>query len=1077
MKKYLFTSLLILWVVLFPASSWTWDYVLESPPSFTSMTPPELAMPVKGGYVTDPNTGTQIYRVTDWEWEISGVHHPPITNDPHYMFPVYSQTPALNRDSTLMLLKMNKPWWTVYDAVTFEKIKFLYDYTGANTNLNWGMRAGEENIIYWFKEKSKLYKIDITPCLVHPHTAAPIGPTLVHDFASDFPMHRFVDTDYYTYYDATGTAKNTHATILTNNDGTFFRSYGGNKGILIGKTILNVTDGSSGTITRIYEDTLTATLTGGALNIWTAGDTWKVINGQIGYDYIFMDDYHRPDPSGRYWGFFVYHATDALKIVRAAVYDLQDDVVTGSISIERLSELGGTTDLAGNASAFWPYHGHLQVDPIGLYAHVYDGENACAFYDFKRGGPLVPWIRVTPSALKSKFCAKHGDIAITKQGTPVWVANSGTGMMRMSDLATGKVWSLFQRPNDTNDGHGTGYMGAVKPGWLLYSSYNQTQTGYTNNNWDTDQLFMVELDETKALYWEDYSTGLSNPPDQTTGLTGNARVWRISHNLNYYPSGFDGGCVYNSQAWATIDKNGTKILWAPNWRDCSMASNGYKPPTLETLMITLPTNWYTDLGGTTCIYPSHWNGVECITCVGLEHWNPVTLICETCAEGTHWDGVACISDCVSPYFYSDIYHECILTCPSGQHWDVTVSPHACTDDVVLANVARREWMALTSYDLSGVTILPNFFTFLITSSSETEYDYVVANKAVMPDIKAIFYQDALTYGGTQYMVHDTLTDLHIRSLKYGWYLHDFSDANYRAALAAEVVAKLAFYPYFDGIFLDDVWSDPTTDTLLQDCPGWPTCDAANLPVSIATSTLWRANMTLLIQDIKNALNAAFIGSKLVIVNTVWARDEDYLAAADGMMDESFGHASWDEYDSYLPASSWVSHLNAFIAGQAAGKYYITQSGVQADADGDDVLDITQAQINAIAKYCYASFLLGVNVNNYGKHYFTPDVGTGLTYKDFYWYPIWQTNIGTPVLDYSQIVGKSSYKRVFTNGIVLVNPTDSAETVDLEGTYVNESGQEVSSYALGAREGVILTNRTTPGSLPLGGMGGVTISPP
>lgn len=71
---------------------------------------------------------------------------------------------------------------------------------------------------------------------------------------------------------ATGTHKgSTHATIL-NDPGADFRSCGVQTAVLI----KNTTDGSSGQITARDENTVTATLTGGTNNSWTAGDTYEI---------------------------------------------------------------------------------------------------------------------------------------------------------------------------------------------------------------------------------------------------------------------------------------------------------------------------------------------------------------------------------------------------------------------------------------------------------------------------------------------------------------------------------------------------------------------------------------------------------------------------------------------------------------------------------------------------------------------------------------------------------------------------------------------------------------------------------
>jgi len=74
--------------------------------------------------------------------------------------------------------------------------------------------------------------------------------------------------DIETYY--SGTAVATQA-ILSNTAASFAID-----GTLVGQTIKNVTDGSSGTITAVTATTITATLTGGTNNTWTAADAYTI---------------------------------------------------------------------------------------------------------------------------------------------------------------------------------------------------------------------------------------------------------------------------------------------------------------------------------------------------------------------------------------------------------------------------------------------------------------------------------------------------------------------------------------------------------------------------------------------------------------------------------------------------------------------------------------------------------------------------------------------------------------------------------------------------------------------------------
>ena len=90
-----------------------------------------------------------------------------------------------------------------------------------------------------------------------------------------------------------GTVKGTHNTEC---DDTAARTLA-NLGVKVGQIVLNHTDGSLGQISAVATTKLTATLTGGTLNVWTALDEFVVLTGDWGvyiYDaeekYIFTKD-------------------------------------------------------------------------------------------------------------------------------------------------------------------------------------------------------------------------------------------------------------------------------------------------------------------------------------------------------------------------------------------------------------------------------------------------------------------------------------------------------------------------------------------------------------------------------------------------------------------------------------------------------------------------------------------------------------------------------------------------------------------------------------------------------------------
>ncbi len=124
--------------------------------------------------------------------------------------------------------------------------------------------------------------------------------------------------------DATGihTAAN-HATIMTDANARFIVNE------LVGLTIENVTDGSSGVVTANTETTVTvAALAGGTLNTWTTNDVYSI----DGADYD-TEDWDVWNPA---------FAADAV-LRQTKIYD--DDVMYAKVLVENLDAGQAVTDV------------------------------------------------------------------------------------------------------------------------------------------------------------------------------------------------------------------------------------------------------------------------------------------------------------------------------------------------------------------------------------------------------------------------------------------------------------------------------------------------------------------------------------------------------------------------------------------------------------------------------------------------------------------------------------------------------------------------------------------------------------
>ena len=64
--------------------------------------------------------------------------------------------------------------------------------------------------------------------------------------------------------------------------------------------------------------------------------------------------------------------------------------------------------------------------------------------------------------------------------------------------------------------------------------------------------------------------------------------------------------------------------------------------------------------------------------------------------------------------------------------------------------------------------------------------------------------------------------------------------------------------------------------------------------------------------------------------------------------------------------------------------------------------------------------------------------------------------GTPLEDYHIVSGTKIYEREFTKRKILVNPTSNEYTIQLDETYLDMDGQQITSITVPKYSGIILT---------------------
>jgi hypothetical protein len=159
----------------------------------------------------------------------------------------------------------------------------------------------------------------------------------------------------------------------------------------------------------------------------------------------------------------------------------------------------------------------------------------------------------------------HMDLAITKDSNDVIVyQNNATDWIAMADLNTGLETQLIEIPFSINSDIGLHFSGNCykKPGWVLISTYgakNPPKGG--THSWMDNLLFMVEL---KA----------------------NPKIIKLAQTHSYTAEDPDDvEKNYFAEAFASINSNGTKVVFGSNWGILSPSDY------TDAYEIKMPTGW------------------------------------------------------------------------------------------------------------------------------------------------------------------------------------------------------------------------------------------------------------------------------------------------------------------------------------------------------------------------------------------------------------------------------------------------------------------------------------------------------
>lgn len=260
------------------------------------------------------------------------------------------------------------------------------------------------------------------------------------------------------------------------------------------------------------------------------------------------------------------------------------------------------------------------------------------------------------------------------------------------------------------------------------------------------------------------------------------------------------------------------------------------------------------------------------------------------------------------------------------------------------------------------------------------------------------------------------------------WMMDVGNPGYQARWLSNVLADVRSGGW-DGVMLDDTNADM----------GWHL--HGRTIARYPTSAAWRAATRSMLATVGPALrNAGFLA--IPNLSTPWASDydaqatwSDWLQFTSGALQEYY--SKWGSTSSgWFAGNDWTFRQRFQTLTEQAGKIFL---GLTYAPKGDE-RSMTWARAN---------FLLFDEPGNGGALVFE---ATDPEAQDPY-SASWTADVGTPLAPRFQV--GSAWRRNFSGGTVVVNPTSSSVNVSLGASYVTLGGSVTSSVTLGPTSGAIL----------------------
>ena len=349
----------------------------------------------------------------------------------------------------------------------------------------------------------------------------------------------------------------------------------------------------------------------------------------------------------------------------------------------------------------------------------------------------------------------------------------------------------------------------------------------------------------------------------------------------------------------------------------------------------------------------------------------------------------------------------------------------------------------------------------------SRYDYVIlhawehgriaALKAANPNLKAIVYKD-MSFT-VSYATHDGVDN---ELLPAGVGYHD-AHANHPEWFLLDTQGRRVESAYFPGHWLMDVgaaaYQQAWLDTVARElrAKGWDgvMLDDTNHSADwhLAGRKLAKysdAEYRAATRSFLARVGPPLMGEEFLVlpnVYTAWPSGHDvwrdWMQFTSGAVQEYW--TKWgDDRSMHFTGADWSYRQEFLRMTQEAGKIYL---GITY-APADDVRSM---------RYARASFLLDWD-GGPSALVFEPTPGGQDPYSEE-----WAMDVGTP-LGPAYRVG-SVWRRNFTEGIVLVNPSTAAATIGLGGTFYLPDGSAVTRPTLGSARGLVLRSASGPDTTP------------